>query len=476
MSRSYTLRLLTALLALAALAALAPGAAPARASLAPAPARVALLHAAPLPGSAPVTVAVDTAPGQPDLRLGDFGFGGSLDYRDVAAGTRTFKLYAGALDTSQLPGATPALTAQVALEAGKDYTIVATGGVNGFPLELLRLTDNTPRPTGASGKLRFVHAAPFAATLAATAVDIIAESGEAIPGLVNIRFRGTTDFLTRSSGVEFDLKAVPSGSPGAPALLDLPPFSLAQGEVVTFVAIGGANGHALALREFTRDEREPALLRVVQAAQYEGEDTPSPVDVLLNGGRRWSGLAFETITGATELDEGPYTITIQKPGDPPGFLAEVDAQLRRGFSYIALVRPGPDGQGVQVTVETESGPSDTSPPPGQGRLIVHHVAPFDTGDRGRLDLRNQRGELVAAILAAIRFGDRVVVDLPAREYDLRFTTAGGATLMADVEPFTLEVGEVVSLFVVGSKDGKPTGVLSDAGPIRQRTYLPLMER
>lgn len=473
MSRSHSLRLLTALLVLAALAALAPGAAPARALLAPAPARVALLHAAPLAGPAPVTVAVDSAPGQPDLRLGAFGFGEFIAYQDVGAGTRTFKLFAGALDASELPGATPALTAQVALEAGKDYTIVATGGVNGFPLELLRLADNTPRPTGASGKLRVVHAAPFAANLAATAVDIVAENGEAIPGLVNIRFRGATDFVTQPSGVVFDLKAVPSGSPGAPALLDLPPFSLAPGEVSTFVVIGGANGHALALRSFARDERLPALLRVVQAAQYDDQDASSPVDVLLNGGRQWGGLAFGALSDEIQLDEGPYTITVQKPGDPPGFLAQVEAQLRRGFSYIAVVRPGPDGRGVQVTVEVAGGP-EANPPPGRGRLIVHHVAPFDTGDRGRLDLRNQRGELVAPTTAGMLFGARVVVDLPAREYDLRFTTAGGAALMADVQPFTLQAGDVVSLFVAGSKDGRPTRVLLNAEPVRQRTYLPLL--
>lgn len=472
MSRSATPRLLTALLVLAALASWLPGAAPARASLAPAPARVALLHAAPLPGADAVTAAVDTAPGLPDMRLGAFGYDDTLAYQDVAAGERVFKLYAGALNAPDLVGAQPILTANVTLAAGKDYTLVVTGGANGFPLALLTLPDNTSSPTGASGKLRLVHAAPFAPG-AASAVDIVAESGQAIPGLLGIGFRDVAGFITLPSGVPYDLKAVPSGRPGAPAVLDLEPFSLGQGQVVTLVAMGGANGRPATVRSLQVQERAPARLRVIHAAPLG--NPAAPVDVLLNGKRQWSSLAFGSLTEELELDEGPYTITAEQPGDPPGFLASAEAQLRRDVSYVALIRPGVDGQGVIVTVEAAQIPP--APEPGTwGWLVVHHVAPFDTGDRGRVDVRDQRGELVDPKLAQLRFGESVLVALPPREYDLRITTAGGEALMVDIAPFILEEGKLVSIFAVGSQGGKPTAAIVIADPVRQRIHLPLVRR
>lgn len=474
MLRSHLARLITPLLALAALAAWLPSGAPAAAALAPAPARVALLHAAPLAGDATVTVAVDTAPGQPDQLLGSLDYDAALDYQDVAAGPRSFKLYPGALDAPDLPGATPALTASLTLEAGKDYTVVATGGANGFPLTLLALLDNTPAPTGAQGKLRLAHAAPFAAGAAATAVDIVAESGQAVPGLLNIAFADVTGYVALPSGVTYDLKAVPSGRPGAPAVLDLPPFSLAPGQVATLVAMGGANGRPAYVRWVQVRERAPARLRLVHAAPYAGED--SPVHVLLNGKRQWSDLPFAALPAELALEEGPYTITVQQPGDPPGTLASAQAQLRRDVRYVALIRPGPSGQGVQVTVEPEGPPTypPPAPPPGSGWLVVYHVAPFDTGDRGRLDVRNQRGELVAPALAQLRFGDRVLVALPEREYDLRITTPGGDALLADVSPFTLQEGGTVTIFAVGSAGDAPAAALVIADPVQQRIYLPLV--
>lgn len=476
MSRSYIPRLLTALLALAALAVSLPAGAPAGAALAPAPARVALLHAAPLAGPDAVTVAVDTAPGLPDAPLGDLGYAERLDYQDVAAGERSFKLFAGVVDAAELPAATPILTARVDLAAGRDYTLVVTGGASGFPLAIVALPDNTGSPTGASAKLRLLHAAPFAASPAATAVDIVAESGQAIPGLLDIAFGDVTDYVTLPSGLSYDLKAVPSGRPGAPAVFDLEPFSLEPGQVATLVAIGGANGRPATVVWLQVRERAPARLRVVHAAPYAG--AASPVRVLLNGRLQWGGLTFGAVTEELELDEGPYTLTVEQPGDPPGFLASAEAQLRRGVGYVALIRPGVDGQGVLVTVEPE-GPTaypPPAPPRGQGWLVVHHVAPFDTGDGGRMDVRDRRGQLVAPALAQIRFGDRVLVALPAREYDLRITTPGGAELMVDVAPFTLEEGKVVSVFAVGSAAGRPTAALVIADPVQQRTHLPLVGR
>ena len=464
-------------LALVALvAAASPTAAPARAQALQAPARIALVHAAPLPGDSLVTATVEI--GGVDTRVGALRFGSFLNYRDAPAGARVVKLFAGDLAQAQVAAATPLLTASMALEAGKDFTLAAVGGANGFPLEILALSDAVTLPVGASAKLRVVHAAPFAPGAGATAVDIVTESGQAVPPLLNLSFKDASVYTGLPSGVTFDLKAVPSGQPGAPPVIDLPPLTFRPGQVLTLFAIGGANGYPPTILGVELAPRKPTRLRVIHAAP--GADGANPLNLLLNGARRWTNIDFSTVSDVIELDEGPYTLSVEQPGEPPGVLASVDALLRRDREYIALIRPGADGQGVMITVEAEPGvsqlPGDFPLPPGYGWLQIYHLAPFDTGDRGRLDVRNSRGELLDAQLGALRFGEKRILALPAREYDLRFTSVGGARLLADVAPFTLTAGGVATIFAVGNLDGGPSGSILVAAPVQVRLYLPVMGR
>jgi len=459
------------MLALVALAAAAsPTAAPTTAQALQAPARIALVHAAPLPGDSLVTATVDV--GGVDTRVGALDFGSFLDYADAPAGARVVKLFAGNLAPAQIAAATPLLTANVTLEAGKDFTLAAVGGANGFPLEILALSDVVAPPVGASAKLRVVHVAPFAPGAGATAIDIVTESGQAVPPLLNLSFKDASAYTGLASGVTFDLKAVPSGQPGAPPVIDLPPLTFSPGQVLTLFAIGGANGRAPAMLSVELAPRKPTRLRVIHAVP--GADGANPLNLVLNGARRWANLGFSSVSDVIELDEGPYTLSVEQPGEPPGVLASVDALLRRDQEYTALIRPGADGQGVMITVEAE--PSEAPLPPGYGWLQVYHVAPFDTGDRGRLDVRNSRGELLDERLGALRFGEKRILALPAREYDLRFTSVGGVRLLADVAPFTLTDGGVATIFAVGNLDGGPSGSILVAAPVQVRLYLPYMGR
>ncbi|MCX7789697.1 MAG: DUF4397 domain-containing protein, partial [Chloroflexaceae bacterium] len=108
--------------------------------LATAPARVAVLHAAPLGDAAPVTVALRI--GAVDTIIGSgVQFGERLPYRDLPAGAYPVQVFAGALTQDQLSGATPLLTATATLQAARDHTLLISGGANGFPLAVFTITD-----------------------------------------------------------------------------------------------------------------------------------------------------------------------------------------------------------------------------------------------------------------------------------------------------------------------------------------------
>ena len=66
---------------------------------------------------------------------------------------------------------TVAISATVSLDENEDYTAIAHGGANGYPLTLAALLDDNSAPASGEGKIRFGHLAPFDPVLADTAAD-----------------------------------------------------------------------------------------------------------------------------------------------------------------------------------------------------------------------------------------------------------------------------------------------------------------
>ncbi|MCX7553745.1 DUF4397 domain-containing protein [Marinicella sp. S1101] len=136
-------------------------------------------------------------------------------------------------------GDTAAITAEVDLAAETDYTVVAIGDGANQPLSLLPLVDDNSTPADGAFKLRIVHAAPFADTLADTAVSIRTDGGDVVAGLTGVEFGAATDYLELPAGT-YDLNV--STPDGSARLIDLAPVTLGAGDVVTVFAIGdGAN-------------------------------------------------------------------------------------------------------------------------------------------------------------------------------------------------------------------------------------------
>jgi len=126
-------------------------------------ARVAVAHFAPfadtLEGTA-VDIAVNGAVALEGVQFKQF-----TDYLDFDAGDYTIEIFpVGATEA--------AISGEFTLMDNTDYTLLAVGNGITQDLDLLALGDNTDDPMTGNLNIRVVHAAPFAADLAATEVSI----------------------------------------------------------------------------------------------------------------------------------------------------------------------------------------------------------------------------------------------------------------------------------------------------------------
>jgi hypothetical protein len=171
-------------------------------------------------------------------------FKGITQYADLEAGTYNVKVVP--------TGATEpvVIEADLALEGGKDYTVVALGTLEN--IEPLVLMDNNSAPAEGKAHVRFVHASPDA-----PAVDIAVKGGPVL--FSNIAFKGTGDYLPVDAGT-YDLEVRLAGTENV--ALDVPGVDLQNGVVYTVFAMGLAGG-------------EPALTAVPSADNLMATTLPA---------------------------------------------------------------------------------------------------------------------------------------------------------------------------------------------------------
>jgi hypothetical protein len=191
-------------------------------------AQLQIAHLAPFavdPGTA-VTVTLDGAP-----VLTNFEFADSTGYLPVSADiTHTVEVFAAGVIT-------PAISADVYLMAGKDYTAIAVGGANSWPLELMLLMDDNTAPTVGNFKLRLGHLAPFTDTITGTLADVRLQDGT--PVITDVPFGAVAAYIELPAGI-YNLKITTPG--GAVTLIDPLPVTFAAGQVLSAFAVGdGAN-------------------------------------------------------------------------------------------------------------------------------------------------------------------------------------------------------------------------------------------
>jgi hypothetical protein len=120
------------------------------------------------------------------------------------------------------------------LEPLRKYDLFAIGGANGWPLAFASAEISQTAPAG-QALVTIGHLAPFAASGAATAVDICLDSGA--PVFTNVQFPAIVANQVLPPDL-YDLKIAVAGTNCQTVALDLPAFRLLAGDIVDAFAIG----------------------------------------------------------------------------------------------------------------------------------------------------------------------------------------------------------------------------------------------
>jgi hypothetical protein len=442
----------------------------------PGTAKVTILHLAPFAEGVENT-AVTVVVGETTVST-DFQYKDEPLVANLPAGDYTVNVFAGAdADTS----GEPAITAEVTVSAGMEYTVVAGGDGTNIPLVLLTFLDDTTAPEAGQAKVRVVHAAPFA-PLASTAVDIRTNAeGEPLlrEDLTGITFgQSSNSYVSIPAGVE-GLAVNVTGVGGAPTIIGPIPATLPDQAIVSIFAIGGVNGYPAETYILPRPEAppaEPAQLRVVHAAPFAPGS--AAVDVVVPGSLPLTlleGFSF----GQTSQDYTPPAPIVSRPGgfiELPANTYPIDVRLtgtetvaisgtftlEAGSRYTALALGGANGYPLElVAIEEPAGP----PAEGKARIRVYHAAPFaeELADTA-VSIRTQDRSTVIGGLSSVEYKGTAVLEVDPGTYDLVIATPDGSATLIDIPAFTVAAGDELMIIAVG--DGVITGPVGEPGTMQ----------
>lgn len=194
-------------------------------------------------------------------------------------------------------------------------------------------------------------------------------------------------------------------------------------------------------------------LRVAHLAPF-APGAGTAVTVTLNGNAVLTDFNFLDSTSYITVPEGPYLVEIFPDGSAtPAITGNVDLAADTDYTAVAI------GDGVNQALSLLAVADDNSAPAsGEAKLRLGHLAPFaDTITDTLADVRLQDG---TPILESVPFGviAGTYLNLPAAEYDLKITAAGGAPTLIDLAPVTLNDGDIVDAYAVGDGANQDLGV------------------
>jgi len=240
-----------------------------------------------------------------------------------------FELPAGTYDlnVSTADGSTRLIDlAPLDLPAGITVNVFATGdGVNqdvgayavfgDGSSAALDLEENAPAPT----RVNVAHLAPFAASLADTAVSIDVNGNEVLTG---VQYKQTSGYLALADGgvAPGDTLLEVFAPPGADAAAIMAEVNLAAETDYTVVAIGDGFNQDLNLLALVDDNTPPAdgffKVRVVHSAPFAANLADTAVSIRTDGGDLVGGLTgveFGQASGYLELPAGTYDLNVATP-------------------------------------------------------------------------------------------------------------------------------------------------------------------
>ncbi|MDW8357329.1 DUF4397 domain-containing protein [Thermus sp.] len=179
-----------------------------------------------------------------------------------------------------------------------------------------------------------------------------------------------------------------------------------------------------------------AMVRVAHLSP----DAPA-VDVLVNGQRAITNLAFKEVTPYLALPAARVRVQVVPAGQNSPAVIDAELDLREGVYYtvaatgfLAQIRP-------QVYTDALAG---LFPRAGFARVRVVHTSP----DAPAVDVAVKGGSVLLSNLPFPRASGYLVV--PAGRYDLEVRVAGTNQVALNLPGVNLESGKTYTVFAVGS--------------------------
>ncbi|GAB4424448.1 MAG: DUF4397 domain-containing protein [Chloroflexi bacterium OHK40] len=175
-------------------------------------AKVRVLHASPDAPAVDVYVNGNRA-------LSNVEFFTASDYLDLPAGT-----YQVQVTPAGQPASAAVIDASATIEAGKAYTIAATGQLASIAPTIIE--DDLSAPAAGNAKVRVYHFSPDA-----PAVDVKVAGGDTL--ISNLAFPDASDYLEVPAG-SYDLQVTPAGA--SAVVIDLPGTAVESGRIYSVFA------------------------------------------------------------------------------------------------------------------------------------------------------------------------------------------------------------------------------------------------
>jgi hypothetical protein len=373
---------------------------------------------------------------------------------------------AGRYTVEVLPTGTSTVAISAALDLANDtdYTVLAVGDGGNQPLALLPLVDDNSAPPAGQLKLRVVHAAPFANTLAATEVSVRDNAGNIVGGLGRVPFGVASGYLTVPAA-SYDLRiATPDGNT---TLIDPKPANLPAGAIITLVATGGANGYGTGITAIAPGAAPsnplptfaigPVQVRVAHFAPFAPTLEGTAVRVSVNGAEVLNNFRFREFTPELTLTQGAYRIEVFPQGSATAAISgTVELDGNRSYTLAAV------GNGLLQPLALQRFEDRTSAPPaGQYALRIAHTAPFaDSPEGTEVSIRTDGGAVVAG-LANVPYGAASgYLELPTGALDVKVASPNGLVNFIDLAPLNLPAGAIATAYAVGDGVNQPLGVVA----------------
>ena len=176
----------------------------------------------------------------------------------------------------------------------------------------------------------------------------------------------------------------------------------------------------------------------------------------IDGTQVLTAVQYLSSTTYLTVSAGEYLVEILPTGTDTVALSDI-VNLAANTENTAIAHGGANGYGLTLEALQDD---NSAPAAGNGKVRFGHLAPFDPVlANPAADIRTDDGALV---LGPVSYGDIAAsyMELPAGEYDLRVTTAGGAELLINIAPFTLDDGDILYAVAVGDGGNQETGVFA----------------